>query len=174
MGALAEAASLALGEHGGVAISALPRLADFATWAEAAAPAFGCVRGDFEALYRRRAAEHHVAAVDASPLARPLVRLALAGGWRGTATELLLAVETVAGLRGVSAGGWPRSLPQFAGAVRRLAPNLRAVGVHVSFEREERCTRRVITLSVCVPELALDAACDATTGAPHQHRGECR
>jgi hypothetical protein len=141
-------------------LPALPRLADFATWAEAAAPAFGCVRGDFEALYRRRAAEYHVAAVEASALARPLVRLAMAGPWRGTATELFAAVEVVAGRAGMRGGGWPRTLPQFSGAVRRLAPNLRAVGVHVSFEREEHCGRRVIALGLCAPELAHEATHD--------------
>jgi hypothetical protein len=61
-------------------------------------------------------------------------------------------------------------LPQFAGAVRRLAPNLRAVGVHVSFEREEHFSRRVITLSVCAPELALEATRDTTQDGPPDAR----
>jgi hypothetical protein len=91
------------------------------------------------------------------------VRLALGGVWRGTASELMRAVERVPG---AGRSGWPRTLPQFAGALRRMAPNLRAVGVNVSFEREGRCGRRMIRVSVSAPELALEAACDGPGARP--------
>jgi hypothetical protein len=84
-------------------------------------------------------------------LGAPAGALGEGRGWRGTATELFAAVEAVAGRVRMRGGGWPRSLPQFSGAVRRLAPNLRAVVIHVSFEREEHCGRRVIALGSAPP-----------------------
>ena len=157
-GALCRAVALALAEGPATPVGPLPRLADFASWAAAEAPAFGRTPAEFTAIYRRGAAEHCVAAVEASALARPIVRLALAGDWRGTASDLLEAVETHAGRSGSRAAGWPRSLPQFAGCVRRLAPSLRAIGVSVTFEREATTGRRLIGVVASDPALATSRA----------------
>jgi len=54
-----------------------------------------------------------------------------AGPWTGSASDLLYAVETLAGRSGVRHGGWPRGVARFAGCIRRLAPNLRSIGVAV-------------------------------------------
>ena len=90
----------------------------------------------------------------ASALTRPLLRLAIGGPWQGTASDLLYAVETLIGRSGARHGGWPRDIARFGGYVRRLAPNLRSIGVAVVFDREPRTRRRRITLSVSDAVLA--------------------
>jgi hypothetical protein len=160
-GALCNAAAEALASSARYANSELPRLADFAEWASRAAPAFGCSPEEFAALYARGLAEHCAATIEASALARPLVRLALAGDWRGAATDLVNAVDAIAGRSGIRTAGWPRSATQFAGCVRRLAPSLRAIGVSVEFEREAGTGRRVISLVVTDTARALAQGWDA-------------
>jgi hypothetical protein len=56
-------------------------------------------------------------------------------GRRGTATELLWAVEKAAPKSHRRAGDWPKGLAQFSGLLRRLAPSLRSIGVLVEFSR---------------------------------------
>jgi len=170
-GALCGAAAAALAAPPAPRDVALPRLADFAVWASRAAPSFGCTASDFAAVYARGVAEHSVAAMEASALARPLVRLAVAGDWRGTASDLVYAVETSAGRAGARTAGWPRSPTQFAGCVRRLAPSLRAIGINVAFEREPGTGRRLISLAVADRALALAHGWDGTPGARHCQRG---
>jgi len=99
------------------------------------------------------------------------VRLAVAGDWRGTASDLVYAVETSAGRAGARTAGWPRSPTQFAGCVRRLAPSLRAIGINVAFEREPGTGRRLISLAVADRALALAHGWDGTPGARHCQRG---
>ncbi len=169
MGALCAAARMALCSEAPFPGGELPRLADFAAWASRAAPGFGSSASDFAASYARGVAEYSAAAVEGNPLARPLVRIALAGEWRGTAAELGYAVEAVAGRLGVKRAGWPRSTIQFAGCVRRLAPSMRSIGVCIDFEREAGTGRRMIVLRATGAARALAAGWDsAASGRPCQ------
>jgi len=121
-------------------------------------------------LYLRGVVEHNVAQVEASALTRPLVRLVIGGPWTGSVSDLLYAVETLAGRSGVRHGGWPRNLVRFAGCIRRLAPNLRSIGVSVEFERQSRSRRRLITLSVSDAALAAaEGVAGASTGGTLQY-----
>jgi hypothetical protein len=167
-GALCSAVATAIGSDAAPVDGPMPRLADFAIWASRAAPAFGCSAEGFSAIYGRRLAEHGVAAIESSPLALPLVRLALRGPWAGTAADLLYALESCNGRPAYRTAQWPRSASSFADAVRRLAPSLRSVGVDVAFCRQPGTGRRIVSVSVTDAALALAQGADVPAEAPAQ------
>jgi hypothetical protein len=146
VGALVEAAATALAGLSTVNLPQLPRLADFALWAAAAEPALGCPAGTFARLYSQHNEAVSLFALESNPLAMPLLKFVLAGAWRGTAAELLTALDQQVPVAERRRCDWPRGLAQFSGMLRRLAPSLRAFGVLIEFARDGRQGRRVIDL----------------------------
>lgn len=145
LGALLDAVSGALRERDHVRLARAPRLADFAQWVTAAEPALGWPSGTFMAAYDVNRADVYELALDASAIAPPLRSLiAEAGSWAGTASELLTALTGRVEETARRGREWPASARALSGAVRRLAPNLRAVGVDVEFDRATDAGRRRI------------------------------
>ena len=69
--------------------------------------------------------------------------------WSGTATQFLTILETDIPdpLRRQSA--WPKNAQSLANKLRRLAPNLREIGIEIEFDRETtRGRQRQITLQL--------------------------
>ena len=56
--------------------------------------------------------------------------------WEGTAQQLLVALTDSVTEVTRRAKDWPKTPRGLAGALRRLAPNLRAVGISVEFDRQ--------------------------------------
>ena len=138
----------------------LPRMADFALWVTAAEPALAWPAGAFMAAYTGNREAANDLTLDASALAGPL--RALAGEYTngaqfmGTATALLAELRTLVDESVTRQPGWPKSARGLSGALRRLAPNLRAVGVRITFEREAGGQRsRLIQVST-VPTVPTD------------------
>ncbi|MBI2218775.1 MAG: bifunctional DNA primase/polymerase [Candidatus Rokubacteria bacterium] len=148
LGALLTAVSAALRRVGDVRLDSLPRMADFATWAHAAEPALGLQPGEFLAAYGGNRAAAHDLALEASPIASSLRTLAEAGDWAGTAAELLGALCKVADDTTKKLKTWPTTPRTLGTALRRIAPNLRAVGVSVEFsdQRELGPRRRQVSI----------------------------
>ena len=154
LGALLDAVSQALRRAPLVRLPRLPRMADFAIWVTAAAPALGWPDDYFIGIYSANREQAHEQALDVSPVAAALRTLADRGEWSGTAAELL---EVLAGLVDETvrrARTWPTTPRYLGGEARRLAPNLRSVGVEVTFAREARATRRrIVTIQkIACPE----------------------
>lgn len=142
LGALCHAVSVALRRLPEVRLSAIPRMADFVSWVTAAAPALGWAEGYFVSVYAVSQATAQEAMLEAS-LVAPLIRqLADEGPWAGTATELLKTLNTMAMEEVRKAKGWPKTGQDVSGILRRLAPNLRAVGVAVEFQDQPELGRR--------------------------------
>jgi hypothetical protein len=148
LGALLTAVSTALRRVGEVRLQALPRMADFATWAHAAEPALGLKSGEFLAAYGGNRAEAHDLALDASPIAASVRALVEPGEWSGTAAELLEALGRIADEATQRSKVWPATPRTLSTALRRIAPNLRAIGVSVEFtdQRELGSRRRQISI----------------------------
>jgi hypothetical protein len=87
-------------------------------------------------------------ALEASLLSAPLREFVESQGeWNGTASELLKALSRFAPESVVKQRGWPKKPNGLSGALRRLAPNLRRVGIEVSWHRDEGKKRsRIIKL----------------------------
>jgi primase-polymerase (primpol)-like protein len=147
LGALLDAVSAALRELPAVRLERLPRLADYALWAVALERALGWPEGSFLEAYRGNRHSADATALEADPIAAALEGLvAEAGAWVGTATELLEALGERVGEEERRGRAWPRNARTLAGRLRRLAPNLRRLGVDVECRREGRGRQRLVTL----------------------------
>jgi hypothetical protein len=120
-------------------------MADFALWATASETAFGFAPGAFIAAYARSCESANDLALE-SPLIAPIVCAFTKEQerWSGTATELLKELGAMAGEEATRRKAWPQLPQTLSNTLRRLAPNLRAAGTMVSFNRGAK--KRNITL----------------------------
>jgi RepB DNA-primase from phage plasmid len=138
LGALLTAASRALRDSKTITLASLPRMADFAVWVAAAAPELGFSAEEFIREYELNRADANSTALEASTLAGVL------RGWlasptakfSGTVGELLHELNSsIADEDAKRSRGWPKTAKALSGALRRIAPNLRGVGLSVEFGR---------------------------------------
>ncbi|AFV76715.1 hypothetical protein Theos_1692 [Thermus oshimai JL-2] len=123
-------------------LTALPRLADWAVWAEAAAPALGLEAGAVVEAFYRVQGELSADLLDGDPVAQAVLRLTQA--WTPgqveeyTAGELYRALEEAAGLQEarVKPQGWPRGAKGLARHLPRLQSALRHVGLRLFSRRD--------------------------------------
>jgi hypothetical protein len=135
LGALLSAVSRALREYPTVRLDQSPRMADFAHWITAAEPALGWEPGSFLTAYTGNREEANELTLDASPITTPLKNLLETGAWEGTATELLNALGGLVDDATRNQKTWPKTATAVSNALRRIAPNLRAIGLEVAFQR---------------------------------------
>ncbi|MGA9652466.1 MAG: ATP-binding protein [Polyangia bacterium] len=168
-GALLDAVAYALRAHRDVRLPALPRMADFATWATAAEPGLGLPTGAVMAAYQGNRAAVNQTALESSEIATLVIALVGdRGEWSGTAKDLLQALEGRADDWARRGKGWPRTARAMAGALRRVAPNMRKAGIRIEFSRAAgRDRQRVITMSMAPPP-ALEISAE-----PPKPVGEC-
>jgi hypothetical protein len=151
IGALLNGVVTALTNVSIIVMERKPRMADFAVWCEGAAPAFGWKPGEFLAAYEdNRTAASNLALQ--SLLAESVQKLA---PWTGTATALLeeleeqFEVETDGRIRiKPKPKDWPSAPNALSGMLRKIQPNLRKVGIDVSFDRgKDKKRTKQISLS---------------------------
>jgi hypothetical protein len=119
-------------------------MADFAQWGTACESAFA-PPGAFLRAYseNRRAARDGV--LDADPVAAHVRAIMMrCSTWSGSASDLLRAGATSAGLTSVN--GWPNSPRSLAGRLRRAQTFLRTMGIEIEFSREGRSGARTIRI----------------------------
>jgi hypothetical protein len=135
LGALLSAVSTAMRNLPGVKLERLPRMADFARWAIAAAPG-----ADYEATAFITAYAHHRSAAqgmefEAVPVLSLIPPLVAAGDrWEGTATELLMALGSRADDLTRRQRQWPNTARELTNILRRSASSLRGAGIRVTFQ----------------------------------------
>ena len=143
LGALLDAVSTALCNVGTVRLPGKPRMADFAVWSVAAEPAMGCEPGAFLAAYTRNREALNESAIESSIIAEPLLTfLADKDEWKGTATDLLESLRLITGDRTISQKEWPKRPHTLSGKLRRIAPNLRRIGIETEFLRDGNSARK--------------------------------
>lgn len=98
--------------------------------------------GEFMRAYTRNRAAAHELVLEASPVAGILRSMAETCDWEGTATELLGELNERADEGTRRLPSWPKTGRALAGALRRLAPNLRAVGIEVTHYDQPDLGRR--------------------------------
>ena len=115
----------------------LPRMADFAIWVAAAEASLGWPKGTFLSAYAGNRASANEVALEASPIAQPLIEMFdEQGEWVGTSSELLQALEARVGDQVKRQRVWPSNGRSMTGHLKRLSPNLRAAGWQIEFHRE--------------------------------------
>jgi 5S rRNA maturation endonuclease (ribonuclease M5) len=138
LGALLDAVTAGLANINTVKLDHLPRMADFAKWVTACEPGLGWVPGTFMGAYLGNRATANDSAIESSAIGVMMVKLMEnRDTYTGTAKEMMEILEEAlakdkSGNSKVPAG-WPKSARAFSGEVRRIAPNLRATGINVSF-----------------------------------------
>jgi hypothetical protein len=139
-------------------------MADFALFGEAVSRALGNPPGTFLDAYGVNRREANESVVEDSPVAGAVRELAARGEWTGIAAELLVELRAIIETSGsgpdgsqAKAGGarsvslLPKTPRGMSAAIRRLAPSLRLVGIHVGFgERTNRA--RLITIRLAERE----------------------
>jgi hypothetical protein len=152
LAALFDCVAAALALQDSVRPDELPRMADWYRWVLAAAEddqAFGFTRIAFvQAFHSNRSASHELA-IDASPIGRVLLSFVLGtGGWHGTMTELLSELDARVEFSQRSCGYWPKSPEALRRLITRVAPDLLATGLSISFDRDKGKSRdRLIQLN---------------------------
>ena len=133
LGALLDALAGAMDHIHAVHLPELPRMADFARWSTAAEEPLGWTPGSFMSAYDQNRAEADRLALESSPTGHHLLAVGRSG-FEGNATELL-ALLNERDSEAYRTPGWPKTAKKLASDVKRLAPNLRKLGVSVGFER---------------------------------------
>jgi hypothetical protein len=147
LGALLDAVSAAIRNLPGVQLSQLPRMADFAKWIVAAEPGLGWTPGRFVRAYdcnRQGATE---TAIEQSTIGPALLAVMESRDqWIGTATELLRELEAVSCVSETEQRqrGWPKRANALSSHLRRLAPDLRRVGIVVVFPQRRAKVRNIV------------------------------
>jgi hypothetical protein len=146
-----------------IKLDELPRMADFARWTAAAAPALGWDADRLLDAYSSNRARANETTLDASPLVAPLRELEK---FEGSATQLLAELTEIAGDGAARAKVWPKSPSALSGALRRLAPNLRRADppLEIEFDREGKVGRRVIRVGPLESVRERPSAASATHG----------
>ena len=150
LGALLSGVSCALKNRATVKLDRKPRLADFALWTAAAEPGLGLSKGAFMKAYEGNRAAAHELALDTSPAIEicEFMESLTAPEWRGRPSDLLKALNSILTNKGEDPQekhGWPRTANRLGSDLRRIAPNLRAVGIDVDNGRTNG--KRYITIT---------------------------
>jgi len=166
LGALLDAVAAGLRNLPDVRLDRIPRMADFATWGVACEPALGLRPGQFLDAYAGNRAGANELAIESVAIGPAVLALMTAReSWHGTATELLatLNVEPFSTDQQRKQKDWPNGYQKVSADLRRIAPNLRAVGIDVALP--DRCSghrrRRIITIEKTGRRSAACAACAA-------------
>jgi len=135
LGALLDAMVVGLRRFSNIRLPDKPRMADFAQWAAACETACW-PEGTFLATYSENRQEAMADVIESDPVAES-IRLLVDSQplWKGTASELLSALESIVGERTVRSKRWPTNAQVLSRQLRRVAGPLRQVGVEISFQR---------------------------------------
>jgi hypothetical protein len=146
LGALLDGLVAGLGNREGIEIKDKPRMADFASWAEACTRAYWPV-GTFIKAYRDSLSSSVGLIIEGSTVGTA-VQSFMAGRtkWQGTASELLPLLCAAVGEVASREQGWPRRANALSGKLRRVTQALRKTGIHVTMTREGHNRVRIITI----------------------------
>ena len=118
-----------------VRLPSKPRLADFALIATAAEGSLGMEDGEFMRAFTGNRRDTNEVALEGSPLG-PAVQAFMEGreSWEGTSADLLDLLEKgFTDEKCRNRRDWPRTPRALRGALERVAPNLRLIGLDVAF-----------------------------------------
>ncbi|MFI5455552.1 MAG: hypothetical protein ACHRXM_08880 [Isosphaerales bacterium] len=147
LGGLLDAVVGGLRELPSVHLTELPRMADFAAFAEAVGRSLGLPAGTVLSNYNDNRREAAMTQLEDSPLAATLLENGPdLNGWYGTPSRLFELLTSLAGHKVAALPRWPKSASSFAIELRRIAPQLRLHGILVNISR---CHNgRIVTISL--------------------------
>ena len=148
LGGLLSALSGVLRELPQVRLEGAPRMADFAKIGMALEQAMALKPGAFMKAYTANINQAVDASLDDDPVAQALMSLvAQKGGWRGTASRLLKALDRFISNEAKKSSDWPSLPNRLSNHLRRLSPGLAAAGIEVTFDQNIDGEKRVIVIT---------------------------
>jgi hypothetical protein len=149
LGALLDAIACGLKTLPHVKFARKPRMADFARWVVACEDKLPWTAGTFMRAYDGNRAESIETMLESDGVVVTLrAFLTQHTDWKGTAGELLRALNTAAAEEVRKAIDWPKTPRGMSGALRSAAPGLRKLGYTVEFSKDISKKRsRLIQLS---------------------------
>ncbi len=146
LGAILDILSQVMAELPNVKLKSLPRMADFARVGVAVERVLGWREGVFLDAYGRNIRSQHEEALDASSIAQAVRTFMIdEDEWKGTSGELLDTLTDVASTDSRLPCDWPKTARGLSGKLRENAPNLRHIGINVSFRSSNG--RRLVVLT---------------------------
>lgn len=138
LGALLDGVVAALANFDITRPADLPRMADFARWAVAAAPAFGWTGDRFLAAYRDNMVKGTALGLDQQSVVPTIREFAeQQSPWQGSMTELLKRLNRLAsGTDARDTREWPETAAKLGTILARYTPALEVVGVIVERGRD--------------------------------------
>ena len=148
LGGLLDAVAHGLKKLPDVSLDRKPRMADFAKWVVACEGKLPWTAGTFLRAYEGNRADAVEAILESDAVVVALrTVLTEHKEWKGTAGELLKALNTAVADEKYKAKDWPKSPRGMAGALRPNAPGLRKLGYTVEFAKDkDRKRNRLIEL----------------------------
>jgi hypothetical protein len=139
LGALYDAVSLALREADSIPPRANIRMIDAARWIEAAEPALGLMRGDFARILEERQDDIAIERIGNEPIVAALESVVFSGPFYGS---MRILHERICD-REYPKPGIPQGPAQLSKLLKRLAPELPRIGLHVRFEPRSKTAKPI-------------------------------
>jgi hypothetical protein len=147
LGALLDGVVTGLNNLSTVKLADKPRMADFALWAEACTRAYWPA-GTFIEAYRENLAASVELVLEASVVGTAVRQfMATREKWSGTAQQLLNLLTPLVGEYIARERDWPKRPNTLSGKLKRAAPALRKIGIHVArATRVGHARDRIVTI----------------------------
>lgn len=155
LGAVLTALAGAMRIYPTLRLPALPRMADFSKWGEAAAQALGYPAGAFLAAITANGQRQTEEVLDGDPVAQAVRKLAEDGSWSGTAGDLLVRLTDDRPDPASRGDGWPRQANSLSRRLNVLRSTLADVGILVTFSRS---TSKERTRSVEIRKISSESS----------------
>jgi hypothetical protein len=147
LGALLDGLVAGLQNFASIKIADKPRMADAAMWAEACTRAYW-KPDTFISAYRASLATSVELVVEASPVGTAVRQFMVTRTeWSGAAQELLDQLTKVVGDQAAKQPEWPKRHNALSNKLRRVAPALRKIGIHIDSKRTGHDRTRIITIT---------------------------
>jgi primase-polymerase (primpol)-like protein len=174
-GALLTGVASVLKRRADVRLTRSPRMADFATSAVAAAPAYGWSEEEVLDLIESSRNAANEIAIGNSLVAEGILRLlGSTNEWCGTCGDLLMLLSGESDATRRVRAGWPKTPRGMRGALTRAAANLRRAGVEVDYDRTgHEGSREVLIRRVRGQPSAPSASSASGSGGPEK-ADQCR
>jgi hypothetical protein len=159
LGALLDAVSASLANIADTTLSSTPRMADATTWVTAGEARLGLTPEEFLRAYLANRHDVDAVALDSSILTPFIEKLVAEVDFTGAATDLLNKLNELRA--GEKVADWPKTANHLSGRLRRLAPNLRSIGIdviqpkRVSHDKARKITIKM-TKRTSKPEVSTD------------------
>jgi hypothetical protein len=171
LGALLTALGQTLAELPHTKPDKLPRMADYALFAIASEKALGLESDEFMSVFDDSREKSRQVVIESSPVGEAIVRLMEKTPllWKGTASELLNVLEKHTDEATFRSRYFPKASNMLTRQLNRLAPDLKALGIEISFMRQGVESKKIICIE---KDLVVSPPSEDTSRSDHRVANE--